>query len=136
MSDQTDALERARERWNAGDLRGYLSLYGDDIRLHGYTPEPMRKADVETFYDGIFAAFESPQLVFEDVLQTGDSITIRFTLTGTHVGPFMGVPATGRAIALRGITILRFEGSAVVERWSCADMLGLLIQLGAIPPPG
>jgi len=136
MSDQTDALERARQRWNAGDLPGYLTLYGDDIRLHGYTPEPMRKAEVEAFYRGIFAAFESLQLVFHDVLESGDCVTIRFTLTGTHVGPFMGVPATGRAIALPGLTILRFDGSVVTERWSCADMLGLLVQLGAVPPPG
>jgi predicted ester cyclase len=48
----------------------------------------------------------------------------------------MGVPATGRDIALPGTTILRFEGSRAVERWSQADMLGLLVQLGAIPPPG
>ena len=136
MSDHTDALERARERWNAGDLSGYLSLYGEGIRLHGYTPKPMRKADVEAFYRGIFAAFASPQLVFHDVLESGDSVTVLFVLTGPHAGPFMGVPATGRAIALPGLTILRFAGAVVTERWSCADMLGLLIQLGAIPPPG
>lgn len=136
MSDQTDAVERARARWNAGDLDGYLSLYGEDVRVHGYTPAPMRKAEVEVFYRGIVAAFASPQLVFHEVLESGDSVTIRFTLTGTHVGTFMGVPATGRAIALAGLTILRFDGLVVAERWSCADMLGLLVQLGAVPPPG
>ena len=54
---------------------------------------------------------------------------------GTHHGEFMGVPATGTQIALAGITILRFEGDQVVERWSQADMLGLLVQLGAVPAP-
>lgn len=136
MSDQTDAVEHARERWNAGDLRGYLSLYRDDIRLYGYSPVPMGRGEVEAFYRGIFAAFGSPQLVFHDVIEAGTSVTIRFTMTGTHVGEFMGVPATGRAIALPGLTILRFDGSAVGERWSCADMLGLLAQLGAFPPRG
>jgi hypothetical protein len=42
----------------------------------------------------------------------------------------MGVPATGRDIALPGITILRFEGDRTVERFSQADMLGLLVQIG------
>ena len=135
MSPRADALERARERWNAGDLSGYLMLYADGIRLHGYTPEPIDKAGVEAFYRGIFAAFGAPQLVFHDALESGDSVTIRFTMTGTHVGDFMGVPATGRAIALPGITILRFAGDTVIERWSSADMLGLLIQLGAVPAP-
>ncbi len=135
MSNQSDAVERARERWNAGDLPGYLTLYGEGIRLHGYTPEPMGKVEVEGFYRGIFAAFDSPQLIFNETLESGDSVTIRFTMTGTHVGEFMGVPATGRKIALPGITILRFEGDTVVERWSSADMLGLLVQLGAVPAP-
>ena len=136
MSNRTDAIERARERWNAGDLPGYLALYGQDIRLHGYTPESMGKVDVERFYRSIFAAFDSPKLVFHETLESGDAVTIRFTMTGTHRGEFMGVPATGRQIVLPGITILHFEGDTVIERWSCADMLALLVQLGAVPPPG
>ena len=54
---------------------------------------------------------------------------------GTHTGQFMGVPASGNDIALPGITILHFEGASVVERFSQADMLGLMVQLGAIPAP-
>ena len=134
MSKRTEVLARARERWNAGDLAGYLTLYGDDIRLYGYTPQPMVKREVEAFYQGIFAAFGSPQLIFHDVLESGDAVTVRFTMTGTHVGAFMGVPPTGRTIALPGITILRFEGETVSERWSCTDLLGLLGQIG--PGPG
>jgi len=135
MSTRTDAVERARERWNAGDLPGYLALYGQEIRLHGYTPEPMGKVEVGAFYRRIFSAFQSPQLIFNEILESADSVTIRFIMTGTHVGEFMGVPATGREIALPGITILRFAGDTVIERWSSADMLGLLVQLGAVPAP-
>ena len=59
MSNRTDAVERARGRWNAGDLPGYLALYGQGIRLHGYTPEPMGKAEIEGFYRSIIVAFDS-----------------------------------------------------------------------------
>ena len=48
----------------------------------------------------------------------------------------MGVPATGRDAVLPITTILRVEDGHCLERWSTADMLGLMIQLGAIPPPG
>ena len=41
----------------------------------------------------------------------------------------------GDAIALPGITILRFEAARVVERFSQADMPGLMVQMGAIPAP-
>jgi len=47
----------------------------------------------------------------------------------------MGVPATGRPVALPGITILNFGGPRVLERHSSADMLGLRVSLGAVPAP-
>jgi predicted ester cyclase len=135
MATPQDALSTARDRWNAGDLDGYLRLYDDAIRLHGYSPEPLGKAEVRGFYEGIFAAFGPPTLEFHEVLTDGDAVTVRFTMSGTHVGEFMGVPATGRDVAVPGITILHFRGDTVVERFSQADMLGLLVQIGAVPAP-
>ena len=135
MATPADALAAAHRSWNAGDLDGYLALYDDAIRLHGYAPEPMGKEEVRGFYGAIFSAFGAPPLEFHEVLWHGDTCTIRFTMGGTHVGEFMGVAPTGREIALAGITILRFHGDRVIERWSQADMLGLLVQLGAVPAP-
>jgi len=65
----------------------------------------------------------------------GDVCAIRFAMTGRHVQEFMGVPATGTPITLPGITILHFRGDRVIERFSQADMLGLLVQVGAVPAP-
>ncbi|HEX4396548.1 MAG TPA: ester cyclase [Trebonia sp.] len=130
-----EALSAAAGRWNAGDLDGYLTLYDEGIRLHGYSPEPMDKVQVRGFYQGIFRSFDSPKLEFHEVLWDGGMCAIRFTMTGRHVDEFMGVPATGASIALPGITILHFRGDRCVERFSQADMLGLLVQVGAVPAP-
>jgi hypothetical protein len=61
------------------------------------------------------------------------SCAIRFTMTRRHGGEVARLPATG--IALPGTTILHFEGDRVVERFSQADMLGPLVQIGAVPAP-
>jgi predicted ester cyclase len=135
MATAQEALTSAVDSWNAGDLDGYLKLYRDDIRLHGYSPEPMGKEEVRGFYEATFAGFGSPQLDFHEVLWDGDACTIRFTMTGRHVGEFLGVPATNTDVALPGITILHFEGDQVVERFSQADMLGFMVQVGAVPAP-
>ena len=133
MATPQEALAAAQARWNEGDLDGYLALYDDSIRLHMSSNDPMDKPAVRAFYEAIHAAFGSPPpLEFHEVLWAGDVATIRFTMHGTHVGEFMGVPPTGTEIALPGITILRFEGDRVVERWSQADMLGLMGQIGAL----
>ena len=129
------ALAQAVSRWNAGDLDGYLELYDPAIRLHGYTPETMDRTEVAQFYAGIYAAFPGCTLTLHETFSDGDRLVCRFTLTGRHEGPFLGVPATGRNIALPGITLMHFRDGRCVERWSCADMLGVLVQIGAVPPP-
>jgi len=70
------------------------------------------------------------------VLAEGDRYCCRFTMSGVHKGPFLGVPATGKSYVLPGITIMHFAGGKVIERWSSADMLSVLVQIGAMPPPG
>ena len=50
MNAMKQRVEEARRHWNAGDLAGYLTLYDESIRLHGYSPEPMTKAAVAAFY--------------------------------------------------------------------------------------
>jgi predicted ester cyclase len=139
MIDLIARVEAARQRWNAGDLPGYLSLYHKQIALHGYAIEPMDKAAVVAFYQQIWTSFgedgKPPPLRFFETMQQGDLYCCRFQMDGVHRGAFMGVPATGRRIALPGLTLLRFSGDQVIERWSNADMLGLLVQLGAVAAP-
>jgi predicted ester cyclase len=130
------AVERAIGRWNAGDLDGYLELYDDAIWLHGYAPEPMDKTAVRGYYADVLAAFPGAQLHVEDLITSAGRVTIRFVMTGRHEGRFMGVAPTGVEIALPGITILAMRDGRCIERWSQADMLGLLAQVGAVPPPG
>ncbi|MGO9754287.1 MAG: ester cyclase [Solirubrobacteraceae bacterium] len=133
MATPRQVLDAAHEAWNQGNLDRYLELYADEIRLHGYSPEPMDKPEVAGCYEMIFRAFDSPKLAFHEILWDGDTCAIRFTMTGRHVAEFMGVPATGTEIVLPGITILHFRGDRVIERFSEADMLGLLVQIGAVP---
>ena len=101
----------------------------------GIRRSPWGKVQVRGFYERIFRAFGTPKLEFHEVLWDGQACTIRFTMTGRHVDEFMGVPATATPIALPGITILHFRDGRCVERFSQADMLSLLIQIGAVPVP-
>lgn len=129
------ALNRARDRWNAGDLAGYLKLYGEAAVLHGYAGVGPGIANIRAFYEAFCAAFPDSRLEFEDVFSAGDRVACRFVMHGKHQGPFQGMPPTGKAFRLPGITVLRFTGSQCVERWSQADFLGLLQQIGALPSP-
>ncbi|MGY1742489.1 MULTISPECIES: ester cyclase [unclassified Blastococcus] len=140
MTAPADRVEQARQRWNAGDLPGYLEVYAEDLRFHGLEPEPMDKAAVAGFYQQFWAALgapgrPNPQLDLAEQLTDGDLFACRFTVTGEHRGDFMGMPPTGRPYVLQGITIMRFRGDRVAERWTTSDLLGLMVQLGAVPAP-
>ena len=59
----------------------------------------------------------------------------RFEWTGTHRGEFLGMPATGRPVRVWGIVIDRLENGRIKDTRIIMDSLGLMMQLGVIPPP-
>ena len=67
-----------------------------------------------------------------DVVAEGDRAVVRFSETGTHDGPFMGIAPTGRRVCNYGIAIYRARDGRLVEEWSVGDRLSLLGQLGAV----
>ena len=93
-------------------------------------PEGMRQAAV--MFRAAMPDWHSDldQLVAED-----DIVVERFTATGTHRGPLMGVPGTGHTVTLPGVNIFRIQAGRIVERWGRLDELGLLHQLGIAPDP-
>ena len=47
----------------------------------------------------------------------------------------MGLPASGRTVRSRGITIARIVDGRIVEGWDNWDQLGMLEQIGAYQQP-
>jgi hypothetical protein len=90
----------------------------DDVRLHGFAPEPMDKRAARAFYEEMFAAFPENRLELHETFGSGNRLSTRFTLTGRHDGNFMGVPATGAHVALAGVTIMHFRDD------TCASSAG------------
>ena len=135
-SENRAAFDRAIECWNAGDLDGYLELYDEGILLYGYGPAPMAKDEVAGMYGGMHQAIEGIRIDVDDVVESGEKLCARARMSGVHRGELFGVPGTGTAIEQGVITILRFRDGRCVERWSVADTLGVLVQIGAVPPPG
>ncbi len=95
-------LERAGDRWNAGDLDGYLRLYSPEVTLHGYPGVVPGLESARGFYRGFFSAFPGSRLSFDDVFGDDDRLACRFVVRATHGGEFQGIAATGRQIGAAG----------------------------------
>lgn len=85
---------------------------------------------------GMRAAFPDMHWHIEEQLTEGDRVLTRFEWTGTHRGEFLGVPATGQLVRVWGMVIDRIQDGRIKETRIIMDMLGLMIQLGAVLPPG
>jgi predicted ester cyclase len=128
-SDIPFFLECVRHFSDPAAREKYLKLYDPSIVLHGYGLPPGIDA-VRAHYDRLWSAFPDVTLQIDDILESGDRLANRFTISGTHTGEFRGAAPTGRRIEYSGITILRFSGGRCVERWSQTDTLSMLRQLG------
>jgi len=88
------------------------------------------------FTSGFFTAFPDLQTTIEDLIAEGDKVAVRQTWRGTHTGDFLGIPPTGKHVVFTSTEFYRVAGGKLAEEWVELDMLGLLQQLGAIPPMG
>lgn len=76
----------------------------------------------------IRAAF-TPRQVLHDVIVDGDLVAVRWTLTGVHAGPFLGIPATNKAVEFDGIDVYRMREGRMAAHWNVVDMFTFYRQV-------
>ena len=86
----------------------------------------------------MLAAFTENRTTIDDMIVDGDRAVMRWTWEAVHTGtsPSLGIPATGKHVRSVGCSVFHFWDGKVSEQWEYSDMLGLLQQLGVIPPMG
>lgn len=80
-------------------------------------------------------AFPDTRFRVEQIVEQGDTVAARWTVTGTHKGELEGITPTGKSVTVTGISLDRLSGGKIVEGWSNWDALGLLTQLGVVRKP-
>jgi steroid delta-isomerase-like uncharacterized protein len=81
------------------------------------------------------SAFPDINWVTDETISSGEKVVTRFTWTGTHQGSFLGIPATGRPVIVKGVVIDRIFNSRMTDSRILMDTFGMMMQLGVIPPP-
>ncbi len=142
MSEENKAILRrvTDEVFNQGDLDLVDELFAPDYVLHdpGLPGGELRGTEnfKQQWVTMFRTAFPDLQLSVEDQVAEGDRVVTRYTGRGTHQGELMGIPPTGNEVSVGGIIVSRVSGGRVEEEWNSFDALGMMQQLGVIPPPG
>jgi len=78
-------------------------------------------------------AFPDINWVIDEMVAEGEKVFSRFTWHGTHRGEFLGVPATGKQITVKGMVVDRVVAGKMAESQILMDGLSMMRQLGVIP---
>ena len=120
-----------------GNLEAMDELVAEDYLDHNPPPFP----GLGSGREGLKQAFKLFQKAtpgyhrIDDQIAEGDKVVTRLTSFGKHEGDLPGAPRTGNAMQMTSITIHRIANGKLAEKWSEKDMLGLLRQIGVMPPP-
>ncbi len=122
------------EFFRTGDADALDEVLAPEFVYH----QPGTPPDLESFKQFLpmfRAAFPDMSYTVEDMIAEGDKVVDRLTWEATHQGELMGIPPTGNKVRVTEMHISRIADGKIVERWGQPDRLGLMQQLGAIPPP-
>jgi steroid delta-isomerase-like uncharacterized protein len=133
MSQVEEAVDGIYEAINTGNLALLDKFVATDYIEHseGFHGVEQFRQQIAAFR----AAFSDLRVTIDDMLIAGDRFASRTTVTGTHTGDLMGLPATGKQISVEAVDIGRIENGQAKERWGGLNMYSMLIQLGVIPAP-
>jgi len=125
-----------QEAFVKGDLSVIDEVLTSDFVEHEAVPGSRPGRDgVKDTVTMVREAFPDLRITIDDTFSAGDQLCARSTWTGTNTGQFMGKPATGRTATWEAIDIVRVRDGRCVEHWGQLDMMGVLVQLGAIDMP-
>ncbi len=108
---------------------------GTNYSLHFSGMPPLDwNANKREFLEPFNKAFPDLTRNIVDIVAEGDKVAVSVNLTGTYKGEFQGIPATGKQVSFTAMDILTIIEGKITEEWATADMMGLMQQIGAIPP--
>jgi steroid delta-isomerase-like uncharacterized protein len=127
------ALDLLDAMWNRGDLSAADRLVDSNHVDHSPDGPEVGRAhfveDVATYR----TAFPDMHMTVEEHISQENRVVLRWSATGTHLGPLQGLPATGRTASVSGIYIHTVVDGRVTDTWAMFDEVGLLRQLGILP---
>lgn len=98
-------------------------------------PAPQGLPGVKALITSLRTAFPDLNATVDEQIAEGDKVVSRVTMSGTHQGEFMGMPATGKSFTIPGVSIWEVRGDMLISEWVTWDSMSMMQQLGLVPAP-
>lgn len=139
LDQNKEAVRRAIDMtFNKGMLGAEVNEFIADDYVE-YLVGPLREVTDRAGYLALIKelrdAFPDLDFRIEEIIAEKDVVASRNVWTGTHTGPFRGMPPTGKKVTVTAMGFSRLKDGKLVEHWGEVDFLGMLQQIGVLPPP-
>jgi predicted ester cyclase len=115
---------------NGNEVMADRVLAPDFVNHEPFSPYPPDRAGFKATIVALRSALPDLRCSIEDMVADADRVAVRRSCTGTHLGEFMGTfPPSGNTVQWTGMSILRIANGRIVENWSAADALGMILQM-------
>jgi steroid delta-isomerase-like uncharacterized protein len=129
-------VRRLLDAMNTGDAelvsQTIDEVFEPDVKQHS----PFEATGTQTLKEMVVArlyrAFPDLHITIEDLIEEGDKVVEKDTVTGTHQGEYNGLPPTGKSVSYSEIFIMRFVNGRIAEIWGVVDLFSQMRQLGMI----
>jgi steroid delta-isomerase-like uncharacterized protein len=136
-TDESIAIARAYfDAFNNGDAAALDELLAPDYRHHGALVQDQDRELHMQRLETNRAAFPDGHYEIEDIVANRDLVAVRTIFSGTLQGEYAGAQLAGQLVKVRAVHIHKVECGQIVETWNSGDGLGVLRQIGALPPAG
>lgn len=117
------------------DFEAWRAIASPDLVASANGGDAMDREQFEGMVRGILGGFSHGRHVIECQVAEGDRVATRLTWTALHSGEFNGVSASNRPVRIAGDAFDRIEDGRLVEHHAQFDLMGLMVQIGALPVP-
>ncbi len=136
MSEAAEKLlDGILDAWNSKDVNKLRKYHAESWINHTAPPGMNDLAGLEGLFAVFAAAFPDFEMKIPKSIVDGKEVSYLYTISGTHTGDFMGVPASGKEVNFNGMTMLTIDKDVCAQAWGVLDMMTLMQQIGAIPVP-
>jgi steroid delta-isomerase-like uncharacterized protein len=125
----------AREHFaaeSAHDTERTLATLADDImyRVVASGAVVYGKKAVSKYYDVWWTAFPDVNIEIRRLVATGEWVIAENVATATHLGPWLGIPPTGKKTVQNLCAVCRFRDGKMIEETVYYDQLERIRQIG------
>jgi steroid delta-isomerase-like uncharacterized protein len=134
--EENKALVRrfVEEFWNQGNTTAADELMTADAIIVLPGRGQVSKESFKAFAVTLRSAFPDWHSTLEEMIAEDDRVGERWTGRGTHQGAFQGILPTGRQVTVPGFVFYHVIAGKIAGFRGLFDGLGMLHQLGALPP--